>query len=399
MFLQLPRTYWYLFLGTLVNRLGSFVLPFLTLYLTGQRGITPSVAALVVSCFGAGSFLAQLTGGELTDRLGRRPVMLVSFLAAPAAMLTLGFARGLPVVAASTFVLGFLTDLYRPAVNAAVADLVPPEQRTRAYGYIYWAINLGAAIAPLLAGLLARASYLILFIADAATTLAFGLIVLFTVHETRPAEAHRNAHASLGERVAQLKRAPILLIFTFLTLFFGIVYMQGFVTLPLDMQAHGLGPEQYGAAIAVNGALIVLISIPVSHAAGRWPRFPAIAAAAFLIALGFGFTAFADSFVLFAVSVIIWTLGEILGSAVAPAIVADLSPVELRGLYQGVFGSAWGLSAFLGPMLGGWVFERFGAPALWGGCFVLGCAVTLGYFALARATRARPQAEAGPGAG
>ena len=100
MFLQLPRTYWYLFLGTLVNRLGSFVLPFLTLYLTGQRGITPSVAALVVSCFGAGSFLAQLTGGELTDRLGRRPVMLVSFLAAPAAMLTLGFPRGLPVVCA-----------------------------------------------------------------------------------------------------------------------------------------------------------------------------------------------------------------------------------------------------------------------------------------------------------
>jgi MFS family permease len=395
MFLNLPRTYWFLFLGTLVNRLGSFVLPFLTLYLTGQRGITISIAALVVSCFGAGSFLSQLTGGELTDRLGRRPVMLISFFAAPVAMLTLGFAHSLTIIAASTFVLGFLTDLYRPAVNAAVADLVPPEGRTRAYGYIYWAVNLGAAIAPLLAGLLARSSYLTLFIADASTTFAFGLIVFFTVRETRPAEIHLAAHASLKERVAQLKRAPILLVFSALTLFFGIVYMQGFVTLPLDMQAHGLGPDQYGAAIAVNGALIVLISIPVSNAAGKWPRFPAIAAASFLIALGFGFNGFANTTLLFIVAVVIWTLGEILGSAIAPAIVADLSPVELRGLYQGVFGSAWGLSVFLGPMLGGWVFERFGASMLWGACFVLGSLVALAYLVLARATRTPRQTETG----
>jgi MFS family permease len=395
MFLNLPRTYWYLFLGTLINRLGTFVLPFLTLYLTGQRSITPSLAALVVSLFGAGSFLSQLTGGELTDRLGRRPVMLISFFAAPFAMLTLGFARELPTIAGSTFVLGFLTDLYRPAVNAAVADMVPPEGRTRAYGYIYWAVNVGAAIAPLLAGLLARSNFLILFIADALTTLAFGLIVLFAVHETRPALAHHAAHANLTERVAQLKRAPILLIFSFLTLFFGIVYMQGFVTLPLAMQSHGLGPEQYGAAIAVNGFLIVLVSIPFSNLVSKWPRFPSIAAATFFLAVGFGFTAFATNFSLFALSVGIWTIGEIIGSAVAPAIVADLSPVELRGLYQGVFGSAWGLSAFLGPMLGGWVFEHLGPSALWAGCFALGCLVTLAYLGLARLARPRPKTETG----
>ena len=149
MFLNLPRTYWYLFLGTLINRLGTFVLPFLTIYLTSQQGLTPTTATLVVSCFGAGSFVSQLTGGELTDRLGRRPVMLVSFLAAPAAMFTLGFAHGLPIIVICTLVLGFLTDLYRPAVNAAVADMVPSADRTRAYGYIYWAVNVGAAMPAL----------------------------------------------------------------------------------------------------------------------------------------------------------------------------------------------------------------------------------------------------------
>ena len=387
MFLKLPRTYWFLFIGTFINRLGAFVLPFLTLYLTGQRGITPSRAALVVSMFGAGSFAAQLTGGELTDRLGRRPVMLISFLAAPLAMLTLGFARGLPLIAAATLVLGFLTDLYRPAVSAAVADLVPSADRTRAYGYIYWAINLGFAIAPILAGFLASRNYIYLFIGDALTTFVFGLIVLFAISETRPAEAVESGQASFLKRAAQLNRAPILLLFAFLALFFGVIYMQGFVALPLDMQAHGLDSKQYGTAIAVNGFLIVLIGIPVANLAGKWPRLPAIAVAAFLMGLGFGLNAFADSFAFFAGAIAVWTFGEIIGSAVAPAIVADLSPIAQRGLFQGVFGAAWGLSFFVGPLLGGWVYEHLGPSALWGGCFALGCVLTLAYLALGRFAR------------
>jgi MFS family permease len=378
----LPPTYWLLWTGTLINRLGGFVIPFLTLYLTSQREIPVSQAALMVSFFGAGSFIAQLTGGELTDRLGRRPVMLTSFLVTPAAMITLGLARAIPLIAVSTFAVGFFTDLYRPAVGAAIADLVPSESRTRAYGYNYWAINLGAAIAPVVAGMLANYTYLALFIGDALTTLAFGLIVYFGIRETRPVEAQGAKHASPRERLAQLKREPILLLFSGLALFFGLVYMQGFVTLPVDMGLHGLGPEQYGLAIAVNGFLIVLISIPISNMAGHWPRFKAMAAAAVFLGLGFGFTALADSFFLFALSVGIWTLGEIAASAVAPAIIADLSPIDLRGLYQGIFGSAWGLSFFIGPLLGGQIYETWGANALWGSCLALGILLAFGYLAL-----------------
>jgi MFS family permease len=378
----LPPTYWLIWAGTLVNRLGGFVIPFLTLYLTSQRAIPVSQAALMVSLFGAGSFLAQLTGGELTDRLGRRPVMLTSFLVTPVAMLVLGLAHAIPLIACSTFAVGFFTDLYRPAVGAAIADLVPSQFRTRAYGYNYWAINLGAAVAPVIAGLLASYTYLALFVGDAITTLAFGLIVYFGIRETRPVEAQSAKHTAARERLAQLKREPILLLFTFLVLFFGIVYMQSFVTLPVDMDSHGLGPEQYGLAIAMNGLLIVLINIPISNIAGSWPRFEAMAAAAVLLGLGFGFTAVADSTPLFALSVGIWTLGEIVASAVAPAIIADLAPVELRGLYQGIFGSAWGLAFFIGPLLGGWVYEQLGANALWGSCLALSLLLALGFLGM-----------------
>ena len=378
----LPPTYWLIWTGTLINRLGGFVIPFLTLYLTSQRKIPVSQAALMVSLFGAGSFLAQLTGGELTDRLGRRPVMLISFLVTPVAMITLGLARAIPLIAVSTFVVGFFTDLYRPAVGAAIADLVPSESRIRAYGYNYWAINLGAAIAPVVAGLLASYTYLALFIGDALTTLAFGLIVYFGIRETRPLEAQSAKHTTIRERLTQLKREPILLLFSLLALFFGIVYMQGFVTLPVDMGSHGLGPEQYGLAIAANGFLIVLVSIPISNLAGHWPRFEAMAAASVFLGLGFGATGLANTFPLFALSVGIWTLGEIAASAVAPAIIADLSPLELRGLYQGIFGSAWGLSFFIGPLLGGWVYEHLGGSILWSGCLLLGILLMLAYLAM-----------------
>ncbi len=370
---DLPAAYWFLWLGTLINRLGSFVIPFLTLYLTGQRGISVSQAALTVSFFGAGSFSAQLVGGELADRLGRRPVLLASFFVTPVVMIGLGLARNLPLIAGLTLILGFFTDLYRPAQAAAVTDLVPAAARIRAFGYQYWAINLGFSLAPILAGLMAHYNYFLLFIGDALTTLIFGLIVLARVPETRPAESVHAVQASLGGRMKLVRREPLLLAFSTMALFIGLIYMQGYVTLPLDMGAHALSSTDYGMAIATNGVLVVALSIPISHAAADWPRFRAMMAAVLFLGAGFGLNMFGRPLLPFYIlTVAVWTVGEIIASTVAPAIIADLSPMDLRGFYQGIYGSAWGLSFLIGPVLGGWVFEFLGSVSLWFGCFLLG---------------------------
>ena len=175
-----------------------------------------------------------------------------------------------------------------------------------------------------------------------------------------------------------------MLLFCGLAVLLGMIYMQAHVALPVDMAAHGLGPESYGVAIAVNGALIVLLGLPASHAAVRWPRFGAMAVAAVLVGAGFGLTGLASTLPLFGLSIAVWTLGEIAGSSIAPAIVADLSPLELRGLFQGAYGAAWGLSSFAGPLLGGAAYQRFGAGALWTTCLVLGGLLAIGYLALGR---------------
>jgi MFS family permease len=387
----LPRTYWLLWIGTFINRLGGFVVPFLTLYLTDQRGMPVSQAALMVSLFGAGSFTAALVGGELSDRLGRRPVLLISFLLAPVNLMILGFARSATLIAPLLILQGFFTDLYRPAVNAAVADLVLPADRPRAYGYIYWAINLGFAFAPALAGLLARWDYLLLFVGDSMTTFIFGMIVLWGVRETRPQEVVRPSGTSTGGRLIALRREPLMLIFSALALAFGTIYMQGNVTLPLDMRANGLGPNFYGLAISVNGAIIVLLGIPASNAMTRLPRFGVLAAAALLLGSGFGLTGLAHSLPIYALSVAIWTLGEIAGATIAPAIVADLAPIDMRGLYQGIFGAAWGLALFTGPVIGGWVYEILGPGALWTGCLALGALLAVAYLAMSGAAAKKMQ--------
>ena len=165
--------------------------------------------------------------------------------------------------------------------------------------------------------------------------------------------------------------------------------MQGNITLPLDMQSHGLGPQQYGAAIAVNGFLIILVTIQVSNMAARWPRFETVAISVILLGLGYGLAALATNLPLIAISVAIWTLGEIAATSVAPTIIADLSPVKLRGSYQGIFGSAWGLAFFVGPLVGGWIYEHLGSNVLWVSCLALGFVLALCYAALSAPAKRR----------
>jgi len=188
-FRGLPRAFWVLFAGTLVNRIGGFVLIFLAIYLTEDRGLTPAQAGAVFSVYGLAAIAGGPLGGALSDRIGRRPTLVASLIAGGISMLALGLVRGTPAIVAAAAAAGLLYEMYRPVVAAAVADIVAPDDRARAYGLLYWVINVGAAVAPVLGGAIAAYSYRALFLADAATTAAFGVIIWVALAETRTAAA------------------------------------------------------------------------------------------------------------------------------------------------------------------------------------------------------------------
>jgi MFS family permease len=390
----LPRTYWVLWVGTLVNRLGSFVVPFLALYLTRERGFTVEQAGLVASLHGAGAVLAGPLGGTLADRVGRRLTLALGLWLGAAGMLFLGFSREPFWIAVAAFTLGMLGELYRPAVSAAVADVVPAKDRTRAFGLLYWVVNVGFAIALPVAGLMTRFGYLTLFIADAITTFLYGCCIWLLLPETKPAHRPTSAQdgaparAPAGSPLAPF-RDPVFVAFGLPIFAVALIFFQGHMALPLDLGARGLTAAQFGVVLAVNGALIVLMQPFTGRWLGGMRRAVALALAAGLTGLGFGLHALPPSVALSMVAVAVWTLGEMAQAPVAPSVVADLAPAELRGSYQGAYHMLWGLAACAAPALGGQVMGRFGATTLWLGCLVLGLAAAGWHLAIAGARRRR----------
>lgn len=386
----LPSHFWWLWTSTLVNRLGGFVSTFLAMYLTVEQGYSASFAGLVGALYGLGAALASVAAGVLTDRLGRRPTMLVAQLATAASTSALAFAEHPFAIAAVAFAVGVASSSSRPAVLAMMADIVPPQDRVRAFALNYWATNLGFALASVAAGLLAQFGYQLLFFGEAAMVLVCAVIVFRRLPETRPSEPEPAPEAD-GKPAAKVSLGTVLRDGRFMTvaglnLVLASLIQQAFVALPVTMGQQGFSSADFGAVIALNGVLIVLLQIPVTRFIEHRHPGRLLVASSLLVGYGFGMHAFADSLAMYAVAIAVWTLGEIIDSPTLMGLVARLSPLHGRGRYQGMFALSWSASALGGPLLSGLVIDTYGAGTLWTSSAVLGTAVAVGYgFLLRRA--------------
>jgi MFS family permease len=368
----LPRQFWFLWIGTLINRLGAFVVIFLAIYLTGERHFSQSQAGLVIGIYGIGGAIGTTVGGVLADRWGRRPTMLTAQFGSAALMVTLGLAHAYWQILAITALLGVFTEAVRPAFMAMMIDVVPDRDRVRAYSLNYWAINLGFALSAIGAGLAARADYLLLFLVDAGTTLITATVSLIFLAETRPDRPPPTAAPTPPPGgLGTVLRDRTFVLYTLISLGSVIVMMQHMSTLPIAMTQKGLTPATYGGVIAVNGVLIVLGQLFVPRLIDGRDRSRVLALATLIIGVGFGLTAFAGSPWFFGFTVVVWTLGEMLQSPSNAATVAALSPAPLRGRYQGLNSLTWSAGTAVAPVLGGLTQQHLGNTTLWLGCFGL----------------------------
>ena len=385
----LPPAFWALWAGMLVNRLGGFLVPFLGLYLTRSRGLSVGEAGVVVSLFGLGSVFAGPVAGFLADRLGRRATLLFSLVGGGLLTICIAFTTAPSGLAALVFATGFVGEIYRPPAQAVVADVVPPADRRRAFGFLYWAVNLGFSLGLALAGLISQVSYALLFVGDGLTTLAFAAIVMKNVPETRPPVERPEP---LGEALLGILapfRDRAFAPFFALHLLLVVVFMQFSLALPVDMTSHGVSTAGFGALIALNGILIVLLQPLAARLVPRFDSARVMALGSVLVGTGFGMNALRHSAPWYAAGIVVWTFGEICTLPVASAIPAELAPPELRGRYQGAYSMTWALAAIASPLVGGRVIQRFGSEALWAGSFVLGLAVAAGHVAIGPARNRR----------
>lgn len=393
-YLALPRAVYVLCLGTFINRAGTFLVPFLTLYLTSALGLGSAFATQAMGLYGLGGILAALAGGQLADRIGRRTVMLASLLGGAAILLVFGRLTSPPAILAAVLVFAFLGEMYRPASMAMLADLTTPEQRPTAYSLVYLTINLGMTVSPIAGGLIAQHSFQWLFWGNATTATSYAAILFLAVRETLPARGATAAgappaapHPPFGAVALRILGHGAFLLFCLATLLVSIAYMQSHTTLPLYMKGLGLGPREYGLVTAVNAAMVVCLQIPFTSLTTRLPREAMLVVSSLFIAAGFGLTGLAATLPLLAGTVVVWTVGELLQAPYLSSVVADLAPADLRGTYMGMLTLSFSGALMVGAPLGGLVLERYGPGALWTG--VLGVAVlgaTL-YAAIAPAVR------------
>lgn len=382
----LPRAYWRIWTGTLINRLGTFVEPFLALYLTTSRGLSVANAGWVVAAYGAGSVLAQPVGGTLADRAGRR-ITLVGSLGLSAVLLSLlAVVHGVALVVLVVVVLGIVGDAFRPASQAAVADLVALEERRRAAGLLFWAVNLGFSAAAVVGGLLAAAGYGLLFALDALTCAAFAVIFWRTVPETRPAEAVRRA---TGSGYLAVLSDRVFAAFLVVQLVAATAFIQLFSVLPLSMDHDGIGAATYGAVVALNGVVIVALHPVLAPALLRRDPARVLALSGLLTAAGcLGFAA-ADGTAAYAAAVVVFSVGEIGGAAVAGGLAGELAPPALRGRYSGAFGLTFGIAGTVAPLLGTQLLGEGDSPWPWFVAGALAAAAAAGFLALGPALARR----------
>jgi|Tabmets5t2r1_1033131.scaffolds.fasta_scaffold10722_1 MFS family permease len=365
----LPRPVWILCAGSFVNRFGSFVAVFLVLYLRNE-GYSIAESGLVVSFYGIGNVAAAAVGGWIADRLGRRNAIALSMFGSAATLLLLSQAHSLAPIIVLTTLAGLTGEMYRPATAALLTDLTPAGERIPAFALNRLAINAGFAAGPATAGLLAEESFFFLFLGDALTSIAFGVIALVALPE---GVRVRRGDERRGEGLRTIVRDTAFVFFLISSVLGAFVYFQSQTTFPLHVRASGLSESDYGLLISLNGLAIILLELPLVAITRRYPYRPVIALGSVLVGLGFALNAYANDLPELALTVLIWTLGEIVYAPVASAYVADIAPEHLRGRYQGAWGLTWGLAFVFAPALGAAIFA-WSPDGLWLVCGLLGVA-------------------------
>ncbi|GGL14336.1 MFS transporter [Planomonospora parontospora] len=356
-----------LLLGVFVNKLAAFIQIYLVLFLT-NRGFSPTQAGLALGVYGAGAVVGSLVGGSLSDRIGPRAATLVSMTGSAALIVSILYLPTYPLLLGAIFLVSTVGQFYRPAAQVLLTELTPKHRLVMITAVYRLGLNLGMTAAPLIGAALLSVSYNALFWGEAAAALTFAVIASLALPRrvARPAAEQQAAEpepaGGSGYRaVLADRRYSLYLVAVLLT---SIVYCQYTATLPLDVAAAGISLWWYGAAVSLNGFIVITCELAMTKVVQRWPiRLTALLGLG-LVSVGYAIYAISPLPIWFMVGTLVWTLSEIIGGPTVFAYPAMAGPERLRGRYIGAMQSVFGLGTALGPVLGTLVWFQVGR-AVW----------------------------------
>ena len=364
---ELPFSVWAACLTTLINRAGTMALPFLALFLTEHHHYSESRAGFAVACYGFSGFVTAPYAGRLTDRIGPARFLICTLAVSGALLLLVPLTQRYGLLVAVVALWAAFNEGARPATFALVTDSVPPHRKRSAITLYRTAVNLGMSFGPAIGGVLAAASYYWVFSVDALTTWLAALFLAWSLRALPPHHPHPD-HARtrvLGDRRIWLywfAMLPVMVVF-----FQQTSSMALFIVRDLH-----LGPSAYGILFTLNTAIVLLLEIPLSARTAHWPYRMSLPIGAALIATGFGGLWLCSDIWSVALTVVVWTFGEMLLIPASSAYLSDLAPAGRGGEYGSIQSALISISMMLAPSIGTSVLEHAGPKVLWTGSWIAG---------------------------
>ncbi|MBI5712174.1 MAG: MFS transporter [Chloroflexi bacterium] len=390
---EYPKTFWTLTLVTFIDRLGGALLfPFFALYITNRFKVGMTQVGILFAVFSFSSFVGIFLGGALTDRLGRRSMLIFSLISTSVSSVLMGLVDSFQMFILLALVVGVFNEAGGPAHQAMVADLLPEEKRAEGYGIIRVAFNLSVTIGPAIGGFLAARSYLSLFIADAVISLITAVLVYLYLPETKPAphpDAKPESMGSTFRGYFLVFKDRLFMLFVGACMLMGFVYMNMNTTLGVYLRdTHQVPESGYGFILSLNALMVVLFQFWTTRRIQKYPPMLMMALGSAFYAIGFAMYGFVSLYVLFLLAMVIITIGEMIVSPVSQALVARLAPEDMRGRYMAVSGFSWGIPFAVGPYLAGQIMDNADQRLLWYAAGIIGVMAVSGFLMLHRLTRA-----------
>ncbi|MGW4396611.1 MFS transporter [Amycolatopsis nivea] len=373
----MSRPVWLLLIGTLINRLGSFLQVYLVLYLT-DRGFSTAGTGFALGAFGVGTVVGVIIGGSVSDRLGYRSTIVGSMLVAGVLTVVLPHLTNIAAVVGVVGAVGLTSQAYRPAASALLIDLTPPERHIMVFAAYRLAYNVGTVAGPLLGALLITYSYQAMFYCNAIALVAFGLIAFSLPKHSAVADASPSedseAIADDPESPDRAGRPPSYLavltdtrfvVFNIAMILGGMVYIQSISTLALQVTAAGHAPGFYAALLSINALVITFLELPITRFVQRMTDRATVGLGNILVGAGMMLYLAGPSAVVLVIATLVWTAGEMVGTPTITAYPGRIAPPRLRGRYIALSEFATQVGYAAGPALGVALWAVWPAGVWW----------------------------------
>lgn len=400
---EFPQRFWIVVGTSFIDGIGNTLLfPFFALYITQKFHIGMTQAGVLLGLSSLAGLFGGILGGALTDKFGRRSIILFGLVFSALSSLAFGFTNSLAWMYPLSIIIGLIGSLSHPAHGAMVADILPEEKRQEGFGMLRVVNNMSWLVGPTIAGFVASKSFTALFISDAIISCIVAVIFYRAIPESKP-EPHPSAqHETILQTLAgygYVLRDLAFMAFITACILMTTTYQQMYNSLSVYLRdVHGIQPQGYGILLSTSAITVIIFQFWTTRQIKRYPPFLMMALGAIFYAIGFSLFGVFATLPLFMLNIIIITIGEMIVMPILQAVVANFAPVEMRGRYMAISGLTWLIPATIGPAAAGYILDNYNPNLVWYIGGILCLVAVFGFYLLHLRLKAKPEfAPAQPG--